>query len=120
QKALESILGSSWRIWLGGWTAYMVSQYVDLWSFLKLKQLPLGRASLPFRAWTSMVLGQLLDTIIFLTIAFYETEPISSVIPTVFHQSHHSNDHNAICLVSGRARAKLHRGCASPHQSGSG
>src|SRR5262249_35864414 len=38
----------------------------------------------------------------------------------VFHQSHHSNDHNAICLVSGRARAKLHRGCASPHQSGSG
>lgn len=81
QKALESILGSSWRIWLGGWTAYMVSQYVDLWSFLKLKQLPLGRASLPFRAWTSMVLGQLLDTIIFLTIAFYGTEPIWSVIP---------------------------------------
>jgi uncharacterized integral membrane protein (TIGR00697 family) len=80
QRALESILGSSWRIWLGGWTAYIVSQNVDLWSFLKLKQLPLGRASLAFRAWVSMLVGQLFDTIIFLTIAFYGTLPVGSVI----------------------------------------
>jgi uncharacterized integral membrane protein (TIGR00697 family) len=79
QKALETIIGSSWRIWLGGWTAYMVSQYTDLWSFLRLKELPLGR-SLAFRAWVSMILGQLIDTVIFLTIAFYGTEPVGAII----------------------------------------
>jgi len=80
QQALESILSSSWRIWLGGWVAYLVSQNLDLWSFLKLKQLRVGGASLQLRAWVSMTVGQFIDTIIFITIAFYGTAPLGSTI----------------------------------------
>jgi uncharacterized integral membrane protein (TIGR00697 family) len=80
QRALEAILGSSWRIWLGGWTAYVLSQYLDLWGFLKLKDMARGRGSLVFRAWASMLIGQLIDTSIFITVAFYGTDPVGSII----------------------------------------
>lgn len=80
QRALEAILGSSWRIWLGGWIAYVLSQYLDLWGFLKLKDMARGRGSLVFRAWASMLIGQLIDTSIFITVAFYGTDPLGSII----------------------------------------
>jgi queuosine precursor transporter len=79
QRALVVILGSSWRIWLGGWTAYLISQYLDLWSFLKLKDLAGGRR-LVMRAWLSMLIGQLIDTSIFIVIAFYGTDPVGPLI----------------------------------------
>jgi hypothetical protein len=79
QDAFAITLGSSWRIWLGGWSAYMVGQYVDLWSFLKLREVG-GQGVLALRAWVSMLVAQLLDTIIFVTIAFYGSDPISSII----------------------------------------
>jgi queuosine precursor transporter len=79
QRALVVILGSSWRIWLGGWIAYLISQNLDLWSFLKLKDLAGGRG-LVVRAWISMLIGQLIDTSIFIVIAFYGTDPVGSLI----------------------------------------
>jgi queuosine precursor transporter len=80
QPALEAIVGSSWRIWLGGWIAYILSQYLDLWGFLKLKDVAHGGGSLVFRAWASMLIAQLIDTSIFVTVAFYGTEPVGSII----------------------------------------
>jgi uncharacterized integral membrane protein (TIGR00697 family) len=80
QEALRTILGASVRIWLAGWTAYMLSQYLDLWSFMKLREITGGRGSLVVRAWLSMVLAQLLDTIVFITIAFYGVVPIGGLI----------------------------------------
>lgn len=80
QAALEAIMGSSFRVWLGGWVAYMISQHLDLWSFLRLKEWPLHRVSLPARAWISMVLGQMVDTSIFMTIAFLGTYPVLPMI----------------------------------------
>lgn len=81
QKAIEAILGSSWRIWLGGWLAYIISQNLDLWSFLFLKdKISVGRRSIAFRAWTSMLVGQLIDTVIFMVIAFYGVFPVGPAI----------------------------------------
>lgn len=80
QDAFETLLNSSWRIWLGGWIAYLLSQYFDLWSFLKLKETWLGRKSLTFRAWVSMLVGQFLDTVVFITIAFAGTVPLAEAI----------------------------------------
>jgi uncharacterized integral membrane protein (TIGR00697 family) len=80
QRALEAILGSSWRIWLAGWTAYLLSQYLDLWTFLKLRDIPLGRKSIALRAWAAMLVGQLFDTTIFVMLAFYGTDPVGSII----------------------------------------
>ena len=80
QAAFEAVLGSSWRIWLGGWTGYLLSQNFDLWSFLKLKEFAFGRRSIAIRAWVSMLVGQLFDTIVFITIAFYGRFPILEAI----------------------------------------
>ena len=81
QAAFEMVLNSAWRIWLGGWAAYILSQNLDLWSFLKLKDMVwIGRGSLAFRAWLSMLIGQLLDTLVFMTIAFYGVFPLGSAI----------------------------------------
>jgi queuosine precursor transporter len=80
QPAFEAVLGSSWRIWLGGWAGYLLSQNFDLWSFLKLKEFAFGRRSLAIRAWVSMLIGQLFDTIVFITVAFYGKIPIADAI----------------------------------------
>jgi uncharacterized integral membrane protein (TIGR00697 family) len=80
QAEFQAVLEASWRIWLGGWIAYMVSQYLDLWSFLKLKEVGGLARSITLRAWIGMLLGQLLDTVIFVVIAFYDKAPLASLI----------------------------------------
>jgi uncharacterized integral membrane protein (TIGR00697 family) len=79
QAAFEDTLGSTWRIWLGGWVAYILSQHLDVWVFLKLRRSKEGNA-LVFRTWASNLLAQLLDTIVFITIAFNGSEPIGPLI----------------------------------------
>ena len=83
QAAFETVLSSSWRIWLAGWFAYLVSQYFDLWGFLKMRDLTHGKAPLTLRAFVGMLLGQLCDTAVFVTIAFYGAFPLG---PTLLGQ----------------------------------
>jgi uncharacterized integral membrane protein (TIGR00697 family) len=80
QEGYVATLGSSWRILLGGWTAYMVSQRIDLWSFFKIRNITGGKYGLWSRALGSTVIGQLIDTIIFITIAFYGSFPLMPAI----------------------------------------
>jgi uncharacterized integral membrane protein (TIGR00697 family) len=80
QESLVSIIGSSWRIWLGGWIAYMISQHFDAWSFLLLRKTVLGRSSIVLCALISLLTSQLLDTVLFVSIAFYGTVPLFSTI----------------------------------------
>ena len=47
QAAFETVLSSSWRIWLAGWLAYLASQYLDLWGFLKMRDLTRGKRRSP-------------------------------------------------------------------------
>jgi uncharacterized integral membrane protein (TIGR00697 family) len=76
QAAFETMLSSSWRIWLAGWLAYLASQYLDLWGFLKMRDLTRGKAPLAVRAFVGMLVGQLFDTVIFISIAFYGSFPL--------------------------------------------
>jgi queuosine precursor transporter len=80
QTAYENTLGSAWRILLGGWMSYLVSQYLDVWSYFKLKQSKFGGENLWWRSWASTALAQLLDTIIFMTVAFYGVFPLLPAI----------------------------------------
>jgi queuosine precursor transporter len=80
QESLVSIIGSSWRIWLGGWIAYTISQHFDAWSFLRLRKTALGRSSIVLCALISLLTSQLLDTVVFISIAFYGTVPLFSTI----------------------------------------
>ncbi|MGA7428216.1 MAG: queuosine precursor transporter [Rhodoplanes sp.] len=80
QEAFETVLGSSWRIWLAGWLAYLASQYLDLWGFLKMRDVTQGRAPLALRAFVGMLVGQFFDTTVFVTVAFYGSFPLGPAL----------------------------------------
>jgi hypothetical protein len=71
QHAFETVFTASWRIWFAGWFSYLISQHFDVWGFLKLREVTHGRAPLTIRALAGMLIGQLFDTVVFLTFAFY-------------------------------------------------
>ena len=74
QASFEAILGANFRITLAGMIAYLVSQYHDVWAFHYLKDRLKGR-QLWLRNNISTAASQLLDTTIFITIAFYGIIP---------------------------------------------
>jgi queuosine precursor transporter len=80
QDAFAIVLSMSWRIWLGGWIAYVISQRLDVWSFLLLKRFGGIGASVAARAWLSLGFGQLVDTALFVTIAFAGATPLLPII----------------------------------------
>ncbi len=80
QTAFQTTLGSSWRILLGGWTAYMASQYFDVWTFFRIKESRIGAPRLWLRALISTALGQFVDTCIFMSVAFGGTFPLLPAI----------------------------------------
>ena len=80
QDAYVAVLSMSWRIWLAGWIAYTISQRLDVWSFLLLKRVGGIGASVAARAWFSLIFGQMIDTALFVTIAFAGTTALLPVI----------------------------------------
>ncbi len=79
QEAFQTVLGHAPRILLGGFTAYFVSQHMDVWLFHFFKGLTKGRY-LWFRNNASTAISQLVDTCIFMTVAFYGVFPITEAI----------------------------------------
>jgi queuosine precursor transporter len=78
-SAFETIMGSTPRIWLGGILAYGISTLlnVTIFSWLKGKE---GATLLWLRSAVASVLSQIVDTLIFITIAFYGVFPIADLI----------------------------------------
>lgn len=77
--AFNTILGSSTRIILASLTAYIISQYNDVFVYLFIRS-KTGRKHLWLRNNLSTAMSQLLDSIIFITIAFYGQMPILPLI----------------------------------------
>lgn len=63
------------RVVAGSLVAYLLAQHVDVWIFHKLRQLT-NQKHLWIRNNASTLVSQFLDTIIFVTIAFYGLFPI--------------------------------------------
>ena len=78
-KAFTSILGSTSRIIVASFTAYLVSQFHDVWAFHFWKRMSKDR-HLWLRNNLSTFVSQFLDSLIFITIAFYGTMPIWPLI----------------------------------------
>jgi uncharacterized integral membrane protein (TIGR00697 family) len=78
--AFATVLSSSWRIWLAGWLAYLVSQHLDVGTYLLLKRTGAVGSAIATRAGLSLALGQLVDTAIFVCVAFAGTEPLLPII----------------------------------------
>jgi len=85
QNQFEIILGGSFRVMIASLTAYFISQNLDVVIFHKLKDKH-GSKKLWLRNNTSTMLSQLIDTIVFITIAFYGVMPISALIGLVVTQ----------------------------------
>ena len=70
QESLETIFGLMPRIALGSLAAYFISQFLDVKIFSKLKQAFPGRGQLWIRNNGRTALSQLVDTLVFTSIAF--------------------------------------------------
>lgn len=79
--AIQGILFSTWRIWIGGIVAYGISQTLNVTIFAALKgDSSSGGRMLWFRAAVAGVLSQAVDTVVFVFIAFYGEFDISTLL----------------------------------------
>ncbi|MDC3416883.1 queuosine precursor transporter [Aquibacillus salsiterrae] len=85
QEAFATILGGSFRVMLASLLAYLVSQNVDVIIFHRLKEKH-GEKKLWLRNNLSTMLSQLLDTTIFIAIAFAGTVPTPVLISMIVTQ----------------------------------
>ena len=74
----QLILGSSPRLMLGGIIAYGTSQFLNVTIFSHLRR-ETGRM-LWLRAGIASILSQIIDTLLFITIAFYGVFPIGELL----------------------------------------
>ncbi len=78
QEAFPIILGQSWRLMAAGVIAYGVSMTLNVLIFSRLAKA--GKALIAVRAAIASVLSQIVDTLIFITVAFYGVRPIAELI----------------------------------------
>ena len=76
QEAYEVAFGSTWRISLAGLIAFAVGEFVNSFVMAKMKIISAGK-HLWQRTITSTVFGEVVDTAIFVPLAFWNT----SIIP---------------------------------------
>lgn len=85
QTEFKIILGGSFRIIVASLIAYLVSQNLDVQVFHRLKQKH-GTQKLWLRNNASTLLSQLIDTTLFIGIAFYGQMPMSVLLGLVVTQ----------------------------------
>jgi uncharacterized integral membrane protein (TIGR00697 family) len=78
QPAFEAILGQSSRMMLAGLIAYGVSQTLNVYIFSRIATKEGG--GLWLRALVASFLSQIVDTLLFITIAFYGVFPIWGIL----------------------------------------
>ncbi len=79
QEEFVLVMGANLRIIIASMAAYLVSQYHDVWAFHFWKEKTKGR-HLWLRNNLSTWGSQLMDTIIFITVAFYGVMPLLPLI----------------------------------------
>ena len=77
-SAFNTIMEGTPRIWLGGIIAYGISTLLNVTIFTRLKRE--GGKLLWFRSGVASVLSQVVDTLLFITIAFYGVFPIAELL----------------------------------------
>lgn len=77
--AFNTVMGGTPRIWLGGILAYGISTFLNVTIFSRLKARE-GARLLWLRAAIASVLSQIVDTLIFITVAFYKVFPIGELL----------------------------------------
>ena len=78
KEAFPVILGQSWRLMAAGIVAYGVSMTLNVYIFSKLGSV--GMRFVALRGAIASVLSQVVDTLIFITVAFYGVRPIGELL----------------------------------------
>lgn len=77
----ERVHQSTWRVWMAGPVAYLVSLLLNVWIFSKLRgRGESGTLSLMVRGAVASALSQAVDSVIFITLAFYGEFDITNLI----------------------------------------
>ncbi|MFO7817998.1 MAG: queuosine precursor transporter [Thermodesulfobacteriota bacterium] len=79
QENFQAVLGITPRIIMASFAAYLISQTHDVWAFHFWKKIFRGR-HLWFRNNISTASAQLLDTVVFISVAFWGTMPVLELI----------------------------------------
>lgn len=85
QAAYETVLNAGSRIVIASIFAYLTSQFTDVWIFSKIKEKTEGKY-LWLRNNVSTIISQFIDTVIFITIAFYGVYPNNVVLSIIIGQ----------------------------------
>jgi uncharacterized integral membrane protein (TIGR00697 family) len=83
EAAYDAVLGTTWRIFVASLCAYLVGELTNAYVLSRMKVLTGGRF-LWARTIGSSIVGQGLDTAIFVTIAFAGTAPLRETILTTW------------------------------------
>jgi len=79
QSALEIVLGQMPRIVIASWAAFLLSENLDAYIFSWFKKITRGK-QLWMRNALSSLPAMALDSVIFVTIAFYGVQPVGTLI----------------------------------------
>ncbi|HSI66090.1 MAG TPA: queuosine precursor transporter [Planococcus sp. (in: firmicutes)] len=82
QESFETILSAGFRVTLASLISYFISQNLDVTIFHKLKERH-GDSKLWVRNNASTMGSQLVDTTLFITIAFYGTIPLGALLAMI-------------------------------------
>jgi queuosine precursor transporter len=80
QEAFQKTLGFGWRILAGGWLSYLVGNHLDVMIFHAIRKRT-GEKWFWLRKNASTAISQLVDTVIFMSVAFGGVFPIAKAIP---------------------------------------
>ena len=79
--AFERVHATLWRVWMAGPAAYIVSLLLNVWIFSRLRGSGEGGAiSLMVRGAVASALSQAIDSVIFITLAFYGQFAITNLL----------------------------------------
>jgi uncharacterized integral membrane protein (TIGR00697 family) len=78
-SAFDTMMSGTPRIWIGGIIAYGVSTFLNVTIFSRLRSRE-GAGLLWFRSAVASMLSQIVDTCIFITVAFYGVFPIGELL----------------------------------------
>ena len=83
--AFSSVLGSTWRLLLASFTAYLIGSIINAAVMVRMKAKSENRLML--RCVLSTLIGEGLDAVIFITIAFVGTMPLTDLLIMIAAQA---------------------------------
>jgi len=97
QVAFETIFHWTWRVVIASLIGYYLGDWSNSAVISRMKVLQKGK-NFPWRAWLSTVVGEGIDTLCFITIAFAGTMPWKALVTMIIAQYLFKISYEAICL----------------------